>query len=106
VLTTDPLQIETTVLRVAGRGSLRLSDQAVDYQISTLVRQVPASGSGATLGSLRSIEIPVTVTGSVQNYKVRPDLAGMAKGRARQEVEQQKDRLKDKLKDKLKDLFH
>jgi AsmA protein len=106
VLTTDPLQIETSVLRVSGKGTFRLSDQAVDYQIAALVRQVPASGSGASLGSLKSLEIPITVSGTVHDYKVRPDVSGILKGRAKQELENQKDKLRESLKDKLKDLFH
>ena len=104
VLATDPLRLETRFLKVAGKGTFRLADQAVDYQITARVRELPAGGSSA-LASLQSLDIPVTVTGTVHDYQVRPDLAGLAKGRVRQELEKHKDELRNKLQDKLKGLF-
>ncbi len=104
VLATDPLRLETRFLKVAGKGNFRLADQAVDYQITARVRELPAGGSSA-LASLQSLDIPVTVTGTVHDYQVRPDLAGLAKGRVRQELEKHKDELRNKLQDKLKGLF-
>ena len=45
------------------------------------------------------------ITGTLEEPKVRPDLAGMAKERVKQEVEKRKDEVKEKVKDKLKGLF-
>jgi AsmA protein len=100
ILTTDPLRIETPVLKVAGRGTFRLADQAVDYQITTVLLQAPASAP-----ALRGLEVPVAVTGTVRDYKVRPDLGGIAKARLKQELDKHKDQLRDTVTDKLKDLF-
>jgi AsmA protein len=100
VLATDPLRLETAVLKVSGKGTLRLADQAVDYQIIARLEQVPARFT-----ALKSLEIPIAVTGTVHDYKVRPDLAGIAKGRIKQELEQHKEELRDKLRDQLRNLL-
>jgi hypothetical protein len=41
----------------------------------------------------------------VHDYKVRPDLAGVVKGRVKQEIDKRKGELGEKLKDVLKDLI-
>jgi len=105
VLATDPLRLETRVLKVNGKGTFRLADQAVDYQLTARVQELPAAGGSSALASLKSLEIPVAVTGTVRDYKVRPDLAGIAKGRVKQELDKRKDELRNKLQDKLKGLF-
>jgi AsmA protein len=105
VLSSDPLRLETQVLKVAGKGTFRLADQAVAYQLVAHVQQAPPAGSAGGLAKLRSAEIPIEVTGTVHDYKVRPDLSGIVKGRLKEELDKHKDELRDKLKDKLKDLF-
>jgi AsmA protein len=90
VLASDPLRIETQPLKVSGKGTFRLADQAVDYQLKALLVEVPPN-----LASLKSAEIPIAVTGTVHDYKVRPDLAGIVKGGLKQEVQK---RLQDLLK--------
>ena len=105
VLATDPMRLETRFLKVSGKGTLRLVDQAVDYEITARVQELPAGGGSSALASLRSLEIPVHVSGTVHDYKVRPDLAGVVKGRVKQELDRRKDELREQLKDKLKGLF-
>ena len=104
VLATDTLQMETPLLKVTGKGTFRLSDQVVDYQLSAWLQEVRAPGA-STAGSPRSIEIPLAVTGTVHDYKVRPDISGIVKGRVRQELDNQKQKLRDALKGKLQDLL-
>jgi hypothetical protein len=90
VLASDPVRIETQLLKVSGKGTFRLADQAVDYQLMALLQEVPPS-----LAALKSVEIPIAVTGTVHDYKVRPDLAGIVKGSLKQEAQK---RLQDVLK--------
>lgn len=104
VVTTDPLRLETALLSIAGKGTFRISDQAVNYQLTTTVRDAPPPGADATaLADLRSISIPLSITGTVQDYKVRPDVGGLAKARVKQEVEKRRDEVTQKAKDKLKE---
>jgi hypothetical protein len=50
---------------------------------------------------LKAAEIPVRVTGTLADMKVRPDFDALAKAEAKQKVEEKKQELTDKLKDKL-----
>ena len=89
---------------VDDRGTFRLADQAVNYALTTTVRDAPRAGAdGAALADLRSLSIPLTITGTVQDYKVRPDVGDLAKARVKQEVEKRRDEVTQKAKDKLKD---
>jgi AsmA protein len=104
VLTTDPLRLETALLSVAGKGTFRLADQAVNYQLTTTVRDAPRPGAdAAALADLRSISIPLSITGTVRDYRVRPDVGGLAKARVKQEVDKRRDEVTQKAKDKLKE---
>lgn len=109
VLASDPIRMVTDVLQVTGKGTFRLQDQAVDYRLTAVVQEVPPTGADASLAELRSLQVPLSITGTVQDYKVRPDVSGLAKARVKQEVEKRGEELKkkatDKLRDRLKGLF-
>jgi AsmA protein len=106
VVTSDPVRLETDVLEVHGKGTFRLADQAVDYRLTAVVREAPGNdGAGAALADLRSLRIPLTVTGTVQDYSVRPDVSDLAKARVKQELEKRGDEVKQKLRDRLDKLL-
>ena len=97
VLQIDPLQIETDFLKVHGGGTLDTVTEAINYQLVA---------TGAGLDALKSVEVPLTITGTLSNPAVRPDIGALAKGKLGQEVQQKAGELvKKKLGDKLKDLF-
>lgn len=97
VLKIDPLRIETAFLKVSGGGTLESSTQAINYRLVAL-----ASG----LDALKSVEVPLTITGTLSSPAVRPDLEALAKGKLGQEVQHRAmDQVKKKLGDKLKDLL-
>jgi AsmA protein len=93
VATTNDLNIVSQQLRVTGKGSANLATQAIDYQVTATVLK----GTGGTLAA-----IPVGITGTFDNPKVRPDLQGIARERVKQEIDKHKDELKEKLGEKLK----
>jgi len=113
VLRIDDLQIATDFLKVHGRGTLDTVTEAINYQLVTSVNKLPATGAttagndaGAGLDALRSVDVPLTITGTLSSPTVRPDIEALAKGRLGQEVQQKAGELvKKKLGDKLKDLF-
>jgi hypothetical protein len=58
------------------------------------------------LDALKSVEVPLTIKGTLSSPAVRPDIEALAKGKLGQEVQQKAgDLVKKKLGDKLKDLF-
>jgi AsmA protein len=111
VLRIDDLRMETgraanRFLKVHGRGTLDTATQAINYQLVTSVNKLPAGSSGGGLDALGSVDVPLTITGTLSSPTVRPDIEALAKGKLGQEVQQKAgERVKKKLGDKLKDLF-
>ena len=104
VATTKDLAVTSQQLRVSGQGTTNLVTQALDYRLSVTVLKAPPTADGAA-ADLALATIPVTVTGSLEDPKVRPDLAGIVKARVQKELDKHKDEIKEKLQDTLKDLF-
>jgi AsmA protein len=97
ILHIDPLRMETDFLKVHGGGTLDTATEGINYQLV-------ASSSG--LDALKSVEVPLTIKGTLSSPAVRPDIEALAKGKLGQEVQQKAGELvKKKLGDKLKDLF-
>lgn len=111
VLRVDDLRIETDFLKIHGGGTLDTVTEAINYQLVTSVNALPASGSpdraaGSGLDALKSVEVPLLITGTLSSPTVRPDIEALAKGKLGQEVQQKaQDLVKKKLGDKLKDLL-
>jgi len=109
VLRNDDLIADLTYLKAKGKGTLALDTQAIDYRIVTEVYKLPADAAATGLADLKAAEIPVTITGTLADMKVRPDVEGYLKARFKnevdQKVEEKKEELKKKLGDKLKGLL-
>jgi AsmA protein len=105
VATTKDLNIASQNLRVTGQGTANLTTKAIDYKIVATILKAPPAANGPDLSQLALANIPVNITGTMSDPKVKPDLAGIAKAKLQQAVDQKKDELKQKLQDKLKGLF-
>ena len=105
-MTTNDLVMETQFLKVKGEGTVVLPTQALDLHINTTIYQVPPSGAGAEMADLKAAAaIPVRVTGTITDYKVRPDFDAAVKAEVKKQVDEQKEDLKKKVREKLKGLF-
>lgn len=106
--TTDDLVVASQLLRITGAGTTHLVTQAINYSIHAAVLKAPP-GADSDLGELERASIPVNITGTLTEPKVRPDVAGLVKERVKQEVEKHReeveDKVKDKVRSKLQDLF-
>ncbi|HEY4339953.1 MAG TPA: AsmA family protein [Steroidobacteraceae bacterium] len=98
VAKTTDLLAATSYLRVSGQGTTSLVTKAIDLRLVATVLKEPPQAQGADLAQLTLAEIPVTVTGTADAPKVRPDLQGLVKSQLQQKA-------KDLIKDKLKGLF-
>jgi len=113
----DDLKVATDFLSATGKGQINIATKAIDYAIIAQVYKIPPAGKqpdGAQADSVASRElaafnIPIAITGTLDDMKIRPDLEGMAKAALKQEVNKQvgekKDELRKKLGDKLKNLL-
>jgi AsmA protein len=112
VFTNNDLDVSTQYLKVSGQGSVNLPKNTLDYRLMATVLKFPRDGAPpetATEQDLVDAQIPVKISGTLSNPKVRPDLEGYLKGMAKQKLNQERDKVeqkvKEKLQDKLKDLF-
>lgn len=105
----DDLRVETDYLRARGKGTIDLATKAIDYRLVAEVYEIPAEGAGAEMTDLKAAEIPITISGTLAEPKVRPDLGALVKARVKEkvdsEVEKKKEEVKKKLGDKLRDLL-
>jgi AsmA protein len=102
VATTKDLNIASQNLRLTGQGTANLVTEAIDYQVkaSLLKTAATAAASGSVLA-----DIPVTITGTMTDPKVRPDLEGLAKAQVQQQLDKHKQEALQKLQDQLKGLL-
>jgi len=108
VLRNDDLRIDTDYLETRGKGTLDLGTTAIDYRLVTSVYKRPPPGERGAREEAKAADIPLRLTGSLGNLKIRPDLEALAKDRLRQEVDKQLQGKGDALKqlgDKLKGLL-
>ncbi len=105
VATMKDLDIASSNLRVTGQGTANLITKAIDYRIIAKILKAPPT-AGADLSKLALADIPITVTGTMADPKVRPDIEGIARAKLQQKVDEKKDELKKKLQDKLQGLFN
>jgi AsmA protein len=81
-LRSDDVAMELQYLRVAGRGGIDLVARTVDWNLEAKVLKIP--DAEAAMPEAVDFTVPVRVTGPIDDPAVRPDLAGLAKSRARQ----------------------
>jgi AsmA protein len=105
VATTKDLAIASQLLRVSGQGSTNLVTQALDYRLTATVLKAPPTAD-AGLSELALATIPVQISGTFDDPKVRPDIAGLAKARVQKEIDKRRDDIKAKLQDTLKGLLN
>lgn len=103
IASTKDLNIASQNLRVTGQGTTNLVTEAIDYQLNVTILKEAPTGKSATGPALANV--PLTVTGTMTNPTVRPDVQGMAKARVQQELDKHKDELQQKVQEQLKGLF-
>jgi len=101
VLSNDDLLVDMSYIRAKGKGTLALESQAVDYRLVTEIYKLPEGDASMT--DLKAAEIPVTITGTLADMKVRPDVEGYLKSRVKKEVDKKLDEKKEELRKKLGD---
>jgi AsmA protein len=99
VATTKDLVITSQYLRVTGTGNSNLVTKAINYHIVATILKAPPSAQGSELSQLTLADIPVEISGTMSDPKVRPDLQGIMKSKLKQ-------KLQDTLKNKLQGILN
>ena len=106
VLANDDLAVSMQYLKVSGKGTVNVPTNGLDYQLMATVLKIPREGADAAqMQDLVDAQIPVKVSGTFDDPKVRADIEGYVKGRVKQELKKEQDKVEDKLRDKLKELL-
>ncbi len=103
----DDLLLQSPFLRISGKGQTHLSEETIDYTLTTkLVGSLEGQG-GKSLEELKGVSIPVRVGGTYSKPTYMPDLGAAlseaAKAKVEEKVEEQKDKLKEKIEEKIGD---
>ena len=99
VATTRDLNIASQLLRVSGGGTSNLLTHAIDYHVVATLSKSAPSAQGSALSELALADIPVDISGTMTDPKVRPDLQGILKSQLNQ-------KLKDTLQNQLQRLIN
>jgi AsmA protein len=99
----DDLTAMSPLLRVAGKGSVDLPAEKLDYLLTTKIVGSLEGQGGKELDELKGLEIPVRISGSFAEPQYKVDLAKVMEGKAKEKVDKQIDKQKEKLQEKLQD---
>ena len=124
IVTNNDLTAKSPAIRVGGKGTVDLPKETLDYQLNVALVKSAEGQGGQEMAELTSTSIPVRVSGSFSDPKVKVDIKSVLKSKAKEaidaekqkaqeKIEQQREEKKqelkekaaDKLKDKLKGLF-
>ncbi len=98
MVTNKDLSAKAPALRIQGEGTVDLVTEKIDYRISTSVVGTVAGQGGQNLDELKGLTIPVRITGTFANPKIREDLTSALKARTQAEIDKKKAEVDEKLK--------
>jgi AsmA protein len=99
VATTRDMVVASQLLRITGNGSANLVSQALDFTVTAIVLRAPP-GADSDIAELTRAAIPVRITGTLAEPKIRPDLAAVVKERVQQELDQRQQELREQVEQK------
>jgi AsmA protein len=104
IATTKDLTIASQDLRLTGTGTANLITQAINYRLQVaILPEAPGQNTTTTASAL--LTVPVDVTGTFSDFKVRPDLAGLAQQNLQNLQKLNKGQLEQKIPGLLKGLL-
>jgi len=103
VATNKDLTIASSLLRITGAGIVNLISTELDYTVNAAVLRAPP-GADADFTELERGSIPVKITGTAANPKIRPDLKGLAKEQVQKVIDEHKEEVKQKVETKAEEL--
>ena len=114
------LVMKSPLLRIHGKGSVDLPREKIKYLVNTSIVKSNEGQTGKELTKLKSLTIPIKVTGTFEKPKFSLDLGPILQAKAREaveikkkqikkqvdkKIEGEKNKIKKQLEDKLKKLF-
>jgi AsmA protein len=100
VFSNNDLLAELPFLQITGKGTVDLAEAQVDYSMRARVLERPEfvdAASEAELNDFTEAVIPLSITGSLADPSIRPDIEAMLRQEVERAVEKEADKLKKKL---------
>lgn len=104
VASNQDLQAKSPLLRVEGKGRANLVTEQIDYTLYANVVASAGGQGGEELAKLSGVNVPIKISGTFEDPKFAPDVAGIAKARAQKELQKRLDKT-DKLPEPAKQLL-
>lgn len=101
ILSSDDLDMSSTLMRATGKGQINLIDETIDYVVKPVLSENVRGEGKSTLGQLSGVPIPIKITGSVYEPNISIDFVGAITGSQKARIEEKTTELTDKLFDKL-----
>jgi AsmA protein len=98
----DDLSAKSPLLRLAGSGDIDIGANSIDYLVKASVVASSGGQGGKELAELRSVTVPVKITGPLDAPRFRADLGATVGDAVKQRAEE---KLKERARDRLKDLL-
>ncbi len=87
VMRANSIDMSAPLFRLSGSGNIDLKSLTIDLRlVAAVVKSLEGQG-GAALADLKGEKIPLSITGSVTDPKIRIDVAALAKAQLKREVE-------------------
>ena len=107
------LKMKSPLLRISGKGNVDLPKEKIKYLVNASIVESSKGQAGKELNELKSLTIPIKITGTFDKLKYSLDLGPVLQARAKKAVEKQKKgiekkarkEIKKKIEDELKKLF-
>ena len=96
------LIMKSPLLRIHGKGNVDLPRQKIKYLVNTSIVESSEGQAGKELSELKSLTIPIKITGTFDNPKFSLDLGRVLQARAKKAVEKKKKQIKKKVDKKIK----
>jgi AsmA protein len=103
IVNNQDLRASSPALRVAGKGTVDLPKQRINYLLNTSIVETDQGQGGKELAELKSVTIPVKISGTFEKPKFSLDLGPVLKAKAEAKIKKEKKKLKKEVKEKVEE---
>ncbi|ODS24559.1 hypothetical protein AB835_02965 [Candidatus Endobugula sertula] len=104
ITTNNDLLITAPAARITGEGTINTAQQVLDYKTNIHVVNTNSGQGGKSLADLQGLTIPVDISGSFSDPKIKPDYSTIVKNITDLLLKEKKEKLKAELKAKEEEL--
>ena len=99
----NDLKAKSPLLRIDGKGSVDLPKERINYLVNTSIVESNEGQAGKELTELKSLTIPIKITGTFSKPDFGLDLGPVLQARVKKEVEKKQEQLKKDVEKKIED---